>query len=144
MVYRWSPIFASPWFLQSSLLVGTQIFLDVLATFATCTLFFRPLVVKSAHRFSFSDTKLQPRFRDNHVLQCFSRFETNFFMDVLSNFATAKMSETTLVVESAHRLSHLLSHLRICKNQVRPLLENSRGRVCDSLVFLRVDPTRVP
>ena len=47
----------------------------------------------------------------------FSCFETNFFIDVLSNFGIAFMSQTTLVVESAHRLSHLLSNLLISTNQ---------------------------
>ena len=56
------------------------------------------------------------------VLQCFSCFETNFFIDVLSNFETAFWSRTTLVVESAHRLSHLLSDLLICKNQCQGCL----------------------
>ena len=45
------------------------------------------------------------------------------------------------MAKSAHRLPHLLSNSRFCnKELVRPLLENSRGRVCDSQVFLPVDP----
>ena len=54
---RWSnlsgQINGAIWFLQSFLLVGPQIFIDVLAILATCTLCFRPLVVNSAHRFAF-------------------------------------------------------------------------------------------
>ena len=68
--------------------------------------------------FHFPIIKLQPGFCVNCVLQCFSCFETNFSIDVLSNFATAFMSQTTLVVESAHRLSHLLSDLLICKKPI--------------------------
>ena len=65
--------------------------------------------------FHFLTTKLQPGFCASCVLQCFSRVETEFFIDVLSNSATSSMSRATLVVESAHRLSHLLSTLHICK-----------------------------
>ena len=108
--------FESMWFLQSSLLVGPQIFLDALAILATPVCVQTTLMVKSAHRFSFSHTKLQPGFCASHVLQCFSHFETEFFIDVLSNFGTAFMSHTTLVVKSAHRFSPLLSILLIYKN----------------------------
>ena len=71
--------------------------------------------------FHFPTIKLQPGFCLSCVLQCFSCFETNFFIDVLSNFGTAFWSRTTLVVESAHRLSHLLSTLQICKQVVQDI-----------------------
>ena len=48
----------------------------------------------------------------------FSCFETHLFIDVLSTFATAFMCWTTLVVDSSHRPSHLLSVLLTCENQV--------------------------
>ena len=43
------------------------------------------------------------------------RFETEFFIDVLSNFATAFSVIAALMMKSAHRLSHLLSTFHICK-----------------------------
>ena len=40
--------------------------------------------------------KLRPAFCHSCVLQCFSQVEPNFFIDALSNFATALMSQATL------------------------------------------------
>ena len=57
-------------------------------------------------------------------MQCFLHFETEFFIDVLSTLATAFMSRATLVVKSAHRLSHLLCNLLICKNHFGNVLSN--------------------
>ena len=44
--------------------------------------------------------KLRPAFRSNCVLQRFSQVELNFFIDALSNFATAFMFQTTLPATS--------------------------------------------
>ena len=44
-----------------------------------------------------------------------------FFIDVLSNFAIVISVRATLMVKSAHRLSHLLSTLRICKRVVQDI-----------------------
>ena len=44
--------------------------------------------------------KLRPAFRNSCVLQRFSQVEPNFFIDALSNFATAFMSEATLPTTS--------------------------------------------
>ena len=44
--------------------------------------------------------KLRPAFCHSCVLQCFSQVEPNFFIDALSNFATAFMYQTTLPATS--------------------------------------------
>ena len=44
--------------------------------------------------------KLRPAFRPTCVLQRFSQLEPNFFIDALSNFATAFMFQTTLPATS--------------------------------------------
>ena len=44
--------------------------------------------------------QLRPAFRDSCVLQRFSQVEPNFFIDALSNFATAFLRQTTLPTTS--------------------------------------------
>ena len=44
--------------------------------------------------------KSRPAFRRSCVLQRFCQVEPNFFIDALSNFATAFMSQTTLPTTS--------------------------------------------
>ena len=44
--------------------------------------------------------KLRPALRNSCVLQRFSQVEPNFFIDALSNFATAFLRQTTLATTS--------------------------------------------
>ena len=99
--------------------------------------FFDPLWSTRHIDFQVYTLKLQPRFTPSCVLQCFSYFWTNFFYDVLSNFATSFRSRTTLVVKSAHRLRDLLSTLQICKRVVHDILKKLLS-ICGTVItFLR-------
>ena len=80
--------------------------------------FFDPLWSTRHIDFQVYTIKLQPGFCVSCVLQCFSYFWTNFFYDVLSNFAIVISGRTTLIVKSAHRLWDLLSTFHICKKSI--------------------------
>ena len=77
--------------------------------------------------------KLQPGFTPSCVLQCFSYFWTNFFYDVLSNFAIVISGRATLVVKSAHRLWDLLSTLQICKRVLQDILKKLLS-ICGTVI----------
>ena len=69
--------------------------------------------------------KLQPRFCHAHVSQWNSHFWTNFWYDVLCNFAIATLSPLCFVCESTHRLRDLLSSLQICEPVVHDILKKT-------------------
>ena len=72
--------------------------------------------------------KLRPAFRNSCVLQRFSQVEPNFFIDALSNFATAFMSQTALPTASRFDFHTLGTIHSFVKANFRDVLANLADR----------------